>query len=193
MTEKQPNTKMIHADVQEEDQGELEVLVEREVLQVQRIEALKRDNGVEAMPSGECDCSPANSPRPKVKVPDHRDVVAKWMNEAVLFGLDLADPEGNVTDNKSVAPRLFTLAASLMDMFLLKCKIKLTQLQLVGSACLSLAAKTRKIQLSEDALIECSDYALTGEEIQVCTLKTACTIILYMVCIFWCVTFATLD
>ena len=168
MTEKQRNTKTVHEDAEEEEHDELWVLVQREISQVQRIEALKRENGEEAIRARQCDSSPANSPRPKVKVPDHRDVVAKWMNEAVQFGLDLADPDRNVPDDKSVAPRLFTLAASLMDMFLLKCKIKLTQLQLLGSACLSLAAKTRKIQLSEDALIECSDDVLTGEEIQVC-------------------------
>merc|ERR1711923_215957 len=88
------------------------------------------------------------------------------MNDAVSYGLVL--PSYSILSNKDPppGPRLFTLAASLMDMFLLKCKIKLSQLQLLGSACLSLAAKSRKIQLSGDALIKCSDYAITTEEIQ---------------------------
>ena len=62
MTEKQRNTKTIREDAQEEEHDELGVLVQREISQVQRIEALKRDNGEEAMRTRECDSSPATSP-----------------------------------------------------------------------------------------------------------------------------------
>ena len=172
MDKKQLSTKMIYQETHEREQEQLDVLVQREILQVQRIQTLHEDNEHKAVETGGANYSPANSPKPKVKVPEHRDVVAKWMNEAVLFGSELCDPEENLSSKPSPGPRLFTLAASLMDMFLLKCKIKLTQLQLLGSACLSLAAKSRKIQLSENALIECSDYALTSEEIQVCNVNT---------------------
>ena len=151
------------------EQEDLSLLVQRELLQVQRIVVLK---DIQDMKNDDRDSdrSPANSPKPKVKVPDHRDVVAKWMNEAVLFGLGLTN--SNDHSKSSQGPRLFTLAASMMDLFLMKCKIKLTQLQLLGSACLSLAAKTRRIQLEEASLIECSDYTITKEEIQVCIFNT---------------------
>ena len=173
MDEKQPRPKMIYQDLLEGQQEELDILVQREILQVQRIQALKENNEHKTVGIGAANYSPANSPRPKVKVPEHRDVVAKWMNDAVLFGLEFS--QENYSNKPSTGPRLFTLAASLMDMFLLKCKIRLTQLQLLGSACLSLAAKSRKIQLSENALIACSDYALTSEEIQVSTFHAICS------------------
>ena len=148
----------------------LDVLVQRELLQCKRVQ--EYEAGSEES-SSQHFSSPANSPRPKVKVPEHRDVVAKWMNEAVSFGLIVSSSDSvSHKMDPPPGPRLFTLAASLMDMFLLKCKIRLSQLQLLGSACLSLAAKSRKILLSEDALIECSDYAITTEEIQVCIFLT---------------------
>ena len=154
----------------QETEEALEVLVQRELLQCKRIKEYQNDSEETAL---QVHLSPANSPKHNVKVPDHRDVVAKWMNEAVSFGL-VVSSSISALPNKvpPPGPRLFTLAASLMDMFLLKCRIKLSQLQLLGSACLSLAAKSRKIQLSEDALIECSDYAITAEEIQVCIFLT---------------------
>ena len=155
---------------QETDEEALEVLVQKELLQCQRIKEYQNDRDKTTL---QLHLSPANSPKHNIRVPEHRDVVAKWMNEAVSFGL-VVSSSCSALPNKGPppGPRLFTLAASLMDMFLLKCKIKLSQLQLLGSACLSLAAKSRKIQLSEDALIECSDYAITTEEIQVCIFLT---------------------
>ena len=158
-------------EIQENDQEDLDVLVQREIIQMQNIHSIQKDD--ESVKAEDINYSPANSPKPKVKVPDHRDVVAKWMNEAVSFGLEISTSEDNPSNKQPPGgPRLFTLAASLMDIFLMKCKIKLSQLQLLGSACLSLAAKARKIRLSENALIECSDYAITMEEIQVCIFDT---------------------
>ena len=161
-------------EIQEKDQEALDVLVQREILQMQRINSILEDHKHDSVKAQDINYSPANSPKPKVKVPEHRDVVAKWMNEAVLFALEITTLEENSSNKPPPGPRLFTLAASLMDIFLMKCKIKLSQLQLLGSACLSLAAKARKIRLSENALIECSDYAITTEEIQVCIFDTFC-------------------
>ena len=163
-------TKIHLEEIEEAEEEALDVLVQRELLQCRRIDEYQNDN--EEI-SKQLYSSPANSPKPKVRVPEHRDVVAKWMNEAVSFGL-VVSSSSKTSNNRQppLGPRLFTLAASLMDMFLLRCKIKLSQLQLLGSACLSLAAKSRKIHLSEDALIECSDYAITTEEIQVCIFLT---------------------
>ena len=166
------DTKTAFQEIQEDQYLDLDILVARELLQVQRIHTIQELNDSKTVSTDKTDDSPANSPKPKVQVPDHRDVVAKWMNEAVLFALELSSPEDILSSKPPLGPRLFTLAASLMDMFLMKCKIKLTQLQLLGSACLSLAAKSRKIHLSDNALIECSDYTITSEEIQVCTFDT---------------------
>ena len=155
---------------QDAEEEALEVLVQKELLQCKRIKEYQHDRDKTTL---QIHLSPANSPKPTVRVPEHRDVVAKWMNEAVSFDLVVSSSCSALPNlSPPPGPRLFTLAASLMDMFLLKCKIKLSQLQLLGSACLSLAAKSRKIQLSEDALIECSDYTITTEEIQVCIFLT---------------------
>ena len=162
---------------QETEEEAFEVLVQRELLQCKRIEQYHNDS---EEPNLQLHLSPANSPKHNIRVPEHRDVVAKWMNDAVSFCLVVSTSISILPDmDPPPGPRLFSLAASLMDMFLLKCKIKLSQLQLLGSACLSLAAKSRKIQLSEDALIECSDYAITTEEIQVCIFLTEREIIGY--------------
>ena len=159
-------------EIQQNDQNDLDVLVQREIIQMQRIHCIQEERELESLDPKDSTDSPENSPKPKVKVPDHRDVVAKWMNEAVLFDLKISSLGDNSANKPPPGPRLFTLAASLMDIFLMKCKIKLSQLQLLGSACLSLAAKARKIRLSDNALIECSDYAITKEEIQVCIFDT---------------------
>ena len=156
-------TNMENPGYQENVQEQIDILVQKELLQIERVNTSKQENERKQPVTGRDTDNLANSPRPKVKVPDHRDVVAKWMNEAVTFGLNLVEPS-----SPTAPSHLFTLAASLMDLFLLKCKIKLTQLQLLGSACLSIAAKSRKILLSEDALVVCSDYTITHEEIQVC-------------------------
>ena len=155
---------------QETVEESLDVLVQRELLQCKRVKSSEQHQ--EESPVSQ-KISPAKSPKPKVRVPEHRDVVAKWMNDAVSFGLVLSSLDTASSNMEPPpGPRLFTLAASLMDLFLMKCKIKLSQLQLLGSACLSLAAKSRKILLSEDALIECSDYTITSQEIQVCIFLT---------------------
>ena len=123
----QSESKICYHEIQEKDQEDLDILVQRELLQMQRIHSIQEDRDHE---SGKADCisySPANSPKPKVKVPEHRDVVAKWMNEAVLFGLEIVNCEETLSNKQSPGPRLFTLAASLMDIFLMKCKIKLSQ------------------------------------------------------------------
>ncbi|CAH0561378.1 unnamed protein product [Brassicogethes aeneus] len=83
---------------------------------------------------------------------DMRKTVAEWMME--------------VCEEQKCQDEVFNLAMNYMDRFLMCCRIKKNQLQLLGTACMLIASKLREPRpLSGEMLVYYTDHSVTKEQL----------------------------
>jgi len=67
----------------------------------------------------------------------------------------------------STNPEVFTLAVNFLDRFLSVCRIRTSQFQLLGAACLFLASKFKAVDhLSSEMMVSYTDYSVTVTELK---------------------------
>lgn len=67
----------------------------------------------------------------------------------------------------STNPEVFTLAVNFLDRFLSVCRIRTSQFQLLGAACLFLASKFKAVEhLSSEMMVSYTDYSVTVTELK---------------------------